>query len=164
LNIVPDVLSCLTILEALDVTNDNELDNVYAFSELNVSNDFRNALHDGYLVDPYFAHVLRLLGFHDSVPEGDFSPQVHGINFIIKNGLLYHIPLSSAPRLYILNAYTKALLLIVYDNQYFGFDYTYDELRGFCIPRVTKKVLDYIKFCPSCLVNNTLRTRLNGAL
>jgi hypothetical protein len=164
LNIVPDALSRLTALEASDVTNDNELDNVYAFSELNVSDDFRNALRDGYLADPHFARVLRLLGFHDSVPEGDFSPQVHGINFMIKNGLLYHVPLSGAPRLCIPDACTKALLSMVHDNQHFGFDRTYDELRGFCIPRVTKKVLDYIKFCPSCLVNNTLRTRPNGAL
>ncbi len=28
-----------------------------------------------------------------------------------------------------------------------------------CITRLTKKVLDVIKFCPNCLMNATLRTR-----
>jgi hypothetical protein len=116
LNIIPDVLSYLTALESADVSNDNKLNNVYIFSELNISNDFRNALCSGYLTDPHFARVLQLLGFHDSVPEGDFSPQVYSINFMIKNGLLYHVPLSSAPWLCIPNDYTKALLSIVHDN------------------------------------------------
>jgi hypothetical protein len=164
LNIVPDALSRLTALESRDVSYDNELDNVYAFSELSVSDEFRTELRDGYIKDPHFARVLRLLGFPESVPEGDFSPKVHGVNFEIKGGLLYHIPLSGAPRLCIPHACTKTLLSMVHDNQHFGFNRTYDELRGFCIPRLTKKVLDYIKFCPSCLVNNTRRTRPNGAL
>jgi hypothetical protein len=53
---------------------------------------------------------------------------------------------------------------MVYNKQHFGFDCTYDELRGFYIPRLTKKVLDYIKYYLSYLLNITLRTRPNGAL
>jgi len=58
----------------VDVSNNNKLDNIYIFSKLNISKDFRHALYTRYLMDPYFIYVLRLLGFHDLVLEGDFSP------------------------------------------------------------------------------------------
>jgi hypothetical protein len=58
----------------VDISNDNKLDNVYTFSELNISEDFRYILYTRYLTDPYFARVLYLLRFYDLVLEGDFSP------------------------------------------------------------------------------------------
>jgi len=131
---------------------------------LNISDKFKTKLRAGYTRDPHFACILRLLGFLDRTPDGDFSLIVYNINFNIENGLLYYKPLSGAPRLCIPNACIKTLLFIVHDKNHFSFDYTYNKLCGFCILYLIKKVLEYIKYCLSYLLNTTLRTRLNRAL
>jgi hypothetical protein len=89
---------------------------VYTFSKLNISKEFRKALYKGYITDLYIARVLHLLRFLKALLKGDFSFKVHGINFKIKNGLLYYIPLFNTLRLYIPNVYIKDLLLIVYNK------------------------------------------------
>jgi hypothetical protein len=90
--------------------------------------------------------------------------KVYNINFKIKNKLLYYILLFKAFYLYISNIYIKALLLIVYNKQYFGFNYTYNKLYSFCILYLIKKVFNYIKFYLSYLLNLILRTYLNNIL
>jgi hypothetical protein len=134
-------LSRLFAIEARDILQDNKLNNIYAFSEVHISNNFKGKLRARYTTNAHFARISRLLSFPDKLPEGDFALKVHSINFEIKNSLLYYMPLSKPPRLCILNACTKTLLFIIYNSYHFGFDCTYDKLCGFCIPRLTKKVL-----------------------
>jgi hypothetical protein len=112
LNIVLNALSQLSTIEARDVSQDNKLDNVYAFSELSVSEEFKIKLRDRYAGDSHFACVLRLLRF-DLAPDSDFLLKVYSVNFDIRDSLL---------RLCIFNLYIKTLLFIVYNKHYFGFN------------------------------------------
>ncbi len=96
MNIVLDALSRLITIEARDVSHDNELNNVYAFLELNISNRFKNELYYRYIINPHFTRVLYLLGFPEILLKGDFSPKAYNINFKIKGKLLYYILFSSA--------------------------------------------------------------------
>jgi hypothetical protein len=121
LNIVLNALSQLSTIEARDVSQDNKLDNVYAFSELSVSEEFKIKLRDRYAGDSHFACVLRLLRF-DLAPDSDFLLKVYSVNFDIRDSLLYYNPLSGALRLCIFNLYIKTLLFIVYNKHYFGFN------------------------------------------
>jgi len=123
---------------------------MYAFSELNLSNNFRIMLCDKYIKDLHFACILRLISFLNKLSDSNFALKVYNINFKIENGLLYYILLFKPLHLYILNIYIKTLLFIVYNSYYFGFNCTYNKLYSFCIPCLTKKVLQYIKFCFSC--------------
>jgi hypothetical protein len=112
----------------------------------------------------HFTYILCLLSFLDKALNGDFSLTIYSINFNIKNSLLYYKLLSSAPYLCIFNICIKTLLFIVCNKNYFSFNCIYDKLYSFCILRLTKKVLEYIKYYLSYLLNTTLRTCLNRAL
>jgi len=87
------------------------------------------------------------------------------VNFEIENGLLFHIPLSGAPKLAIPKSCVQDIFTEAHDrNHHFGFDRTFKELDGFCIPGLTKQLRAYIDWCLSCLANTTLRTKANGSL
>jgi hypothetical protein len=58
----------------------------------------------------------------------------------------------------------KDVLEEAHGGEHFGIVKTVQELKGFCIPRLAMKIKDFIKHCPSCLVNSTLRTQPNGEL
>ena len=126
--------------------------------ELNISNKFKAALCNKYAKNLHFACILRLLSFLNRLSNGNFSLEVYNINFNIRNSLLYYILLFKALCLCIFNIYIKILLFIVYNKNYFGFNYIYNKLCSFCILHLIKKVLNYIKYCLSCLLNIMLRT------
>jgi hypothetical protein len=161
---MPDALSRLTTVKQRDISQDNELDNIYNFSELYVSDEFKEELRQGYKKDARFARVSRILRFPDDLSTGDFRPKGYGLNFVVGGGLLYYLPYSGPPRLCIPASCTKTLLELVYNQNHFGFDRTYEELRHFYIPRLIKAVTEYIAYYQSCLVNATLRQRPNGSL
>jgi hypothetical protein len=169
LNIVPDALSRLTAVETKDIADDNTLDNIWMASEAILSEEYRVKFTTGYSQDPHWRRILRLLecdGVLDLVSNklSLDSKKKLGVPFMVRDGLLYHVSAYGAEKLCILDTILKDVLEEAHTSQHFGVERMRQELAGFCIPRLTKKLRDFVKFCPSCLVNNTLRHRPHGEL
>lgn len=163
LNIVPDALSRLPAREESDVSMDNELDNVFASSEAFLDEGYKDKITQGLWADRNFARALRLLGCKDSDHPLPDSASKAGINFVIQNGLLYH-KTADKQRLAIPSNVLQDVISTAHDAHHFGIERTRHELQDFCIPRLTKRLRDYINHCPSCERNSTLRTAPNGEL
>jgi len=162
-NIVPDALSRLKSIQTRDVSADNELDNIWLASEAIMSGDFKELLQTGYGKDPHYKRILRMLGWVEDGPIPHNAVK-RGVPFSLRDGLLYHEPVGGRGRLCIPSNAVKKILTMAHGDQHFGIDRTRHELDGFCIPNLTKRLDDFVKHCPSCLVNSTLRTKPNGEL
>jgi len=136
---VPDALSRLDALEYADVSKDDELENIWNYSEVVIDPELREKIRSGYRHDPHFVRILRMMGIDHPDPILEKVEQVESVNFEIENGLLFHIPLSGAPKLAILKSCVQDIFIEAHDrNHHFGFDRTFKELDGFCIPGLTK--------------------------
>jgi hypothetical protein len=81
-----------------------------------------------------------------------------GILFFIENGLLYNTLIKGRNRLCILDIVFKDMLQEAYTKEHFKILKTTQELISFYIFKLTKKIKNFIKHYPSCLINATLCT------
>jgi hypothetical protein len=78
-----------------------------------------------------------------------------GVAFKVRDGLLYYV-VRPHFRLYILNAIVLEVLSLVYNCFYFRIKHLYYKLVQFYIPRLKKRLDDYITHYPICQYNKTL--------
>lgn len=174
LNIVPDALSRLEAVSDDDVSNDNELDNLfreqppsneYALlsSEVLANSDLKERIQKGLWEDKKFAKALTLLGLTRGTPFPDWVKK-DSYPFQIRHSQLFHVT-GNNYRLCIPTSVHAEILAQAHDEKFhFGLERTAKELEGYCIPKLTKRLTDYINHCPACLRNATLRSRPHGEL
>ncbi|CZR65238.1 uncharacterized protein PAC_15138 [Phialocephala subalpina] len=134
-NIVPDALSRLEAISPRDVSNDNTLDDLYLASEIIIGPEYKPGWEE-----------------KKQIP---LDSQVEGVPFLPQDGFLFHIPHKGPNRLCIPSTVLHDVLSEAHDKHHFGLERMRQELAGFAIRRLTKKLLEYFMHRPSCRFSNS---------
>ena len=176
LHVVPDALSRLPTSSSpqngltsvsssshFDLTSppadygDGELDVLYVCTMINLDEDFRQKLLDGYVTDPDYKKVIEVL--NRGAEDGTKLPFFRG-----EDGLIYRVeeadnthPLSPR-RLCIPENVVPDIFSMSHNKSHQGFDKTYERVScSYFIRSLTRKLKRYLKHCPQCRVYQTRR-------
>jgi hypothetical protein len=167
-NLVADALSRLPSTNpSKPQPHDDDLDDIdapYAFttSIIEISEDFKKRIIDGYQSDPRLRTVIDTLRKVDE----DSDP--------IKAKLPYHIDSRSLlfltnsigePSLCLPRSLTKEIFKLVHDDQaHQGFNTAWQKLRGITFYKGAKLLKQYIRHCPQCNEQAVPRHQPYGSL
>ena len=166
-NIVPDALSRLASREQHSTTTSDEsvLDALYEtcgfpVSLVEVSEDFRRRLLDGYQNDKPWQRILQMVKDNDNL--GDNAAK---LPYKLIDGLLYFAD-EGRLRLCIPASVEKEVFQLAHDELgHPGYARTHERLTdGVYILNMPKRLHDFIRHCPHCQMNQTPRHRPYGAL
>lgn len=191
-NIVPDALSRLEVKDPqpLDQQEDGILDVLYGNVEIYKDNvdtlqqapdtvpavyhatlvemaeDFKQRIKLGYVNDEQWAKIITMLRTQELDPEvEDDEHRVPGINFRLRNNLLYYVPGDGRDRLYIPDELAGEVIGEAHNRYHQGYQRVFEELHpSVFIRRMRKKVKDYVEHCHHCQLNQTRRHRPYGSL
>ncbi|KAI1372299.1 hypothetical protein F4677DRAFT_449617 [Hypoxylon crocopeplum] len=83
----------------------------------------------------------------------------------LRGDLMYHVNDAGRRRLMIPSSCVKELLEITHDaSHHFGPKRMLHDLEGVCIQNITRKVKEYVEWCPDCQENRTDISRKYGEL
>lgn len=117
---------------------------VYNITLVQLSDNFKKCLTEGYKQDPYQAKVTELLN----------GGNAYTLLFAINDGLLYIVDYDNICRLYIPKSVVKDLFQLAHDNiGYPGYYRVIARLCGFAIQKLIKEAKQYVKYCYNCQVN-----------
>ena len=160
-NTVPDALSSLASREYRSETEES-LDalpvNCYPVSLVEMNPDFRQRLLQGY-EEPRWARVLRMV--RDN--EGENGTR---LPYRIVDCLLYFDDDEKGLRLCIPTAMEAEVFKLAHDEMgHPGYARTHEKLtQGLYIFNMATKLHEFIRHCPHCQLNQTLRHRPYGSL
>ena len=178
-NVVPDALSRLqadvpsdekhAVLESLygnpvaitaEATTEIDTIPVYHMTLVEMNDDFKKRLVDAYAKDPQWSKVL------DTIKQSDELP--NGFRFRMHNDLIYSTTLDDVGRLRLCvpESLQREVFEIAHDkNFHSGFHTTYARIApSIFIKGLTKQLQTYLKHCPDCQLNQTLRHPTYGEL
>ena len=171
-NTVPDALSRLP--QTKDRTSDQSegvLDAlhaepvaVYHATLVEMSDDFKERLKQGYDEDIHWSNLLNMLSKAAPDADREHIRQVPGIAFALKDGLIYHV--KDRWRLCIPPKLEQEVFEQAHDlSNHGGFHRCHDRLsHNLFIRHLTRNLRDYIAHCPSCQLNQTKRHKPYGSL
>ncbi|KAH4258570.1 hypothetical protein HBI04_146040 [Parastagonospora nodorum] len=137
-----------------------------------LTDDFKERLRTEIRADWHFKKVIELLQ-QDAPPTDDTDPAqrmsktLRGIDFRLRDGLLYHInQIDQSERLCVPKAMMKEVFNVAHDqNFHAGYHRTYDRIRSTMFIRsLAPQLKKYIRYCGPCLVNRTERHQPYGSL
>lgn len=176
-HIVPDALSRLATARPLGIVAADhlELDALhvaydYLSTHVQMSSAFRARLVEGYAKDPRWAKIIKILDEKASAErrfsDGEVAklPFVRGSNG--DNELIFHVnKFTGLKRLCIPEPLVKDIFDIAHNEGHLGFERCYEVIvRSWYIYGLTRRLRDYIRYCPQCLVFQTRRYRPYGSL
>jgi hypothetical protein len=170
LHLVPDALSRLQLKKMPESDpNADILDDVaHVFHAIIVelSDDFKERLVQAYKADALWSRVLDVVSGKRQDDEDPTRP-MRGLRFLYKLGLLYYWDRSDgSERLCIPASMMREIFEQAHDDNYHqGFHRAYNRIKSsFFIRKLTQNLKTYIKYCPWCAVDQTVRHRPYGAL
>ncbi|OQD60291.1 hypothetical protein PENPOL_c025G02991 [Penicillium polonicum] len=123
-------------------------------SPVDMSDEFRQKILDGYDADPRWSRVRRQLR-----EEGN-DPVTPTLPYLIEDEFLYSVQDDGSHWLCIPTSLAKDVFQLVHDEQgHQGFDRCRRKMDGMVFHKGMKLLKQYIDHCPECLRNNTRRHR-----
>jgi Integrase zinc binding domain len=162
-HIVPDALSRLLSVSKPAASPELDFDLASAFNFtatlVQMSDEFRAQLQDGYLQDPVYASLLKHIQANDKL--GDDRAE---LPFSMTDGLIFHE--GDTQRLCIPESMVGKVLTIAHtDVSHPGFHRTFQRAHhSWYIKSLAKHVKKFINHCPECKVNQTRRHAPYGSL
>jgi integrase-like protein len=159
-NAIADALSRLQAKKTSD-TNLMDLDalhaNAYTATLVELSDDFRAKLLDGYTKDTRWSKVMNIL---KSSEESD-DPMKAVLPYFLERDLLYTTGTSSTERkLCIPRSLVPEIFELAHDSAgHQGFNRSYERLAGLAIYKGSRLLRQYIAACPQCNQFSTKRHR-----
>ena len=155
LNIIPDALSRLNIIETKNISTNNELEYIFLVLEVIIKLQLKARIWLELQKDLKFARVLKVLEAKSSnnILEELYKNKAP---FQIKNRLLFYI-IRDRFRLYIPKTLVKDILSIAYNKFYFRNKYTFYKLDDFYILYLIKYIEEYIAYYLVYQLNKTSR-------
>ncbi|KAJ9405571.1 hypothetical protein DTO045G8_6601 [Paecilomyces variotii] len=127
---------------------------LYSTTLLELSEDFKQQLLQGYQADPHWSRVIAMLRTYDD-QQDENAP---ALPFILREGLLYTIDMDGTERLCLPTAVLKDIFRMVHDDiGHLGRHRMTAALRHFAIHRLMRQVKAYITHCHGCQLNRTRR-------
>jgi hypothetical protein len=136
--------------------------NAYTATLVEVSDDFRAKLLDGYTKDTRWSKVIDLL----KTSEQSDDPVKAVLPYFLEKDLLYTTGTNSTERkLCIPRSVVPEIFELAHDSAgHQGFARTYERLAGLAIYKGSRLLKQYIAACPQCNQNSTKRHRPYGSL
>lgn len=172
LNLVPDALSRLPTKDTpTDIAERNnptksELEDVvddfgYYSTEIKIDDGFKQRIIEGYDHDKRLRRLREILVAAKLQRKDTEKWYRH----ILKDGLMYHVADTGQRRLCVPSTCVKELLEAIHDNKHhFGPKRMIQDLDGVSIQNMSRKVREYVNWCPNCQDNKTDRTKPLGEL
>ncbi|KAI0998999.1 hypothetical protein K3495_g9197 [Podosphaera aphanis] len=189
-NIIPDALSRLHVKQQLadqrtQDPNYSELDaldalhgavdirtsalwdlgaHVFHITTVQISNELRTQIEMSYVKDNHWAKILQILQKNNSMGENASS-----LPFELRNNLIYHINKETKTKRLCVPG-DQAILKIIFkmahdDVGHPGIRQTHFRVtQALFINNLSKKIINYIRYCPDCTKNKTLRHKPYGYL
>jgi hypothetical protein len=189
LNIIPDALSRLEATDEANTGGTTTGDHADIYdtlhlqaSMLRISDDFIDKIQKGYNHDPYFkskfAEMKRIYSKTGKLPVvynnlhledaelHAFTPQAKGPVLPGSRRYLLYLVEGDKLRLCVPRAMVVPFLQMAHDkNNHAGFERTYQRLRqSYFMKGASTTIKDYIKHCPSCLINKPTNYTPSGRL
>jgi hypothetical protein len=184
LNVMPDALSRLQSLQADDITDEEDIYEALHLqaSMLRISDDLIEKFQRGYSEDPYyktkFAEMKRQYSKNGSLPIeynnlvledaeiNAFTPPAKEPLTLNSRRYLLYLRDGERLRLCIPRSLHAPFLQMAHDrNNHSGVERTYQKLRqSYFIKGCSSVVKDYIRHCPSCLINKPTNFTPSGRL
>ena len=171
-NTVPDALSRLPqAIEPASDQSEGVLDAlhaepvaIYHATLVEMSDDFKQRLKQGYLEDLHWRNLLEMLAKASPDQEDPGEKRVPGISFVLKDELIYHV--KDRWRLCIPPAMEREVFEQAHDlSNHGGYHRCHDRLsHNLFIRHLTRNLRDYIAHCPACQLNQTKRHKPYGSL
>lgn len=170
-NIMPDALSRLpakTINSEVILDQPGFAHHTENGILLQLSPEFKKSLIQGYSEDKSWADIKTMLtNLNNRLTKESDSPEtIHtGVEFKMQDDLIYHVK-DDLSRLCIPANVEKQIFEEAHDgNMHAGHARAYERLaRTVFIPRLSRKLRQYIKHCPTCDLNQTKRHAPYGEL
>ncbi|KAK4181992.1 hypothetical protein QBC35DRAFT_551828, partial [Podospora australis] len=164
-NYVPDALSRLRTLQDQPERSDDVpvLDDVwFIFAEARMDDELKRQFVEGYNTDKKYRAVIEDIKAK-TVNEGTDTLSRPGLPFLLIEDLLYNIRTDGSRALCVPRTVLKTILATIHDEKHhFGTDRMLHDLKGLAIHHKTSEVKKYIKWCPTCRLNQTNRDLPNG--
>ena len=149
---------------------------VYHATLVEMSDDFKQRLKQGYTKDPHWERLLQMLkpsaedvtatpaATHTTQAES--AKRVPGIPFVLREGLIYHINGEDRWRLGVPPSMEQEMFEQAHDlSNHGGYHRCYDRLsHTVFIRHLSKRLRTYIAHCPECQLNQTKRHKPYGSL
>ena len=167
-NVVPDALSRLASTNASLIRpnpESAELDEIenykYEAFMVEMEPDFRRRIVEGYKTDPHYSEIMEMVDKND-----ELDANAAKLPFLLKDGLLLRVDRTSGlERVCVPDAVTKQIFEVAHSEQHQGFTATFEKVAAsWYIHRLNKKLNDFLKHCPECLIMQTKRHAPYGAL
>jgi hypothetical protein len=184
LNIVPDALSRLQAATTTDADNDNDIYEALQIQAtmLRISDDLIEKFQRGYAQDPFyktkFAEMKRQVAKQGSLPVeynnlvlqdaeiNAFTPPAAEPLTLNSRRYLLYLKENDKLRLCIPRSLYAPFLEMAHDrHNHAGFDRAYQKIRhSYFIKGSSAIIRDYIRHCPSCLINKPNNYTSSGRL
>ena len=171
-HVVPDALSRLenTYTDPM-APEEGELDALvaslaycYATSLVEMSEEFRQRLIDGYATDPAYKHINKVLDVNGDEDAAKL-PFVRG-----PDGLIFRLDVATgdhaytARRLCVPQSCVKDILQIAHGEGHPGYARCLEKASAWYIRHLAKHVREYIRHCPDCQIYQTKRHTAYGSM
>ena len=170
--IIQEVSSGIASQEAADLPEmpSQEVIGIYHTTLVEMSDDFKERLKQGYRDDVHWERLLGMLSKPSadsaSPEEADMSGRTPGMPFALREGLIYHINGEDRWRLCIPPSMEQELFEQVHDlSNHGGYHRCHDRLSHTVFVRhLSRNLRAYIAHCPACQLNQTKRHKPYGSL
>lgn len=154
--------------------NASELDDIWSVdgyhmeTTVHIDEELRSKFVKGYAEDKHFEKIKSVLATNAAKPgvtrAGRFDKPIR-IPFVEKDGMIYRRDIDDREHLCVpMNCVTEVLRMVHDDQFHAGPRKMLDALQGLSIPRMSRKVQQYVAHCPTCAVNRTNRSQQLGEL
>ena len=139
---------------------------VYHATLVEMADEFKARIKEGYAKDKRWMEIITMLQTQELDPDAEDDEQrLPGINFRLRNELLYYVPGDGRDRLCIPDELAGEVIGEAHGRYHRGIHRVHDELYpSIFIRNMHKKIKDYVEHCHECQLNQTKRHRPFGSL
>ena len=135
----------------------------FTASLVEMSQEFKQRVTKGYLKDPAYKHILKVLDASDvGAAKLPFVREPDGLIFRLHDAIGDHA--FTARRLYVPSTYIKDVLEIAHSDGYPGYARCLEKASAWYIRGLAKHIREYIRHCPQYQIYQTRRHAPYGAM
>ena len=134
---------------------------VYHATLVEIADEFKARIKEGYTKDKRWIEIITMLQTQELDPDAEDNEQrLPGINFRLRNELLYYVPGDRRDRLYIPDELAGEVIGEAHGRYHRGIHRVHDELYpSIFIRNIHKKIKDYVEHYHKYQLNQTKRHR-----